>query len=199
MDEWQNGRLTDAELHALFDRLFPHGFADADVLGEIAPDGWKQSPLLACFHPSVERVCEEQLLWHRNLEELRSVRSRRDGTVEPDAAPAPAPTLEDVRREYQPRPVQQDEELTELLGSCLWDIFADNHEVIAADGRVADIGSFRGASAFLDEYITGSYRGMCREGNYMRFYMGTIGIGGRADLTPVYAMIFRRLKALGAD
>jgi hypothetical protein len=25
VDEWQNKRLTDAELHALFDRLFPYG------------------------------------------------------------------------------------------------------------------------------------------------------------------------------
>lgn len=32
-----------------------------------------------------------------------------------------------------------------------WDVFSDNHEVIAADGRVADIGSFRGASAFRAE------------------------------------------------
>jgi hypothetical protein len=29
--------------------------------------------------------------------------------------------------------------------------------------------------------------------------MGTIWISRRADLTPVYAMIFRRLKVLGAD
>jgi hypothetical protein len=33
----------------------------------------------------------------------------------------------------------------------------------------------------------------------MRFYMGTIWISQRADLTPVYAMIFRRLKPIGAD
>ena len=33
----------------------------------------------------------------------------------------------------------------------------------------------------------------------MRFYMGTIWISRRADLTPVYAMIFRRLEAVGAD
>lgn len=33
----------------------------------------------------------------------------------------------------------------------------------------------------------------------MRFYLGTIWISGRADLTPVYAMIFRRLKSAGAD
>jgi hypothetical protein len=33
----------------------------------------------------------------------------------------------------------------------------------------------------------------------MRFYMGTIWISARADLTPVYRMVFHRLQALGAD
>jgi hypothetical protein len=37
------------------------------------------------------------------------------------------------------------------------------------------------------------------QGDYMRFYMGTIWIARRADLTPVYAMIFRRLRSLSAD
>lgn len=38
------------------------------------------------------------------------------------------------------------EEVTELVGMYLWDIFSDNHDVIAAVARVADIGSFRSAS-----------------------------------------------------
>jgi hypothetical protein len=33
----------------------------------------------------------------------------------------------------------------------------------------------------------------------MRFYMGTIWVGQRADLAAVYTMIFSRLKAVGAD
>lgn len=198
MDEWQNERLTNAELRALFDRLFPYGFAGADVLAEIAPDGWEQSPLLACFHPSVERVFEESLQLHRNIESLGRALSRRESTVTPDPAVASEPTLEDVRREHQEKPVKPDEELTELVGQCLWDIFSDNHDVIAADGRVADIGSFRGAGAFLDEHLTRKSNAW-RGGDYLRFYLGTIWISGRADLTPVYAMIFRRLKALGAD
>ena len=33
----------------------------------------------------------------------------------------------------------------------------------------------------------------------MHFYMGTIWIQGRADLSVIYIMIFRRLKLLGAD
>ena len=81
---------------------------------------------------------------------------------------------------------------------CLWDVFSDNHDVIAADGRVADIGSFRGASRFLDSHLSRDQDGWRRE-DYLRFYLGTIGISRRADLMPVYAMIFRRLKAMGAD
>lgn len=75
---------------------------------------------------------------------------------------------------------------------------SDNHEVIAADRRVVDIGSFRGASAFLNAYLTRPTPDWER-GDEHRFYMGTIWISQRADLTPVYRMIFRRLKQLGAD
>jgi hypothetical protein len=189
-------RMSEAELHALFDRLFPRGFAGQDVLDEIAPEGWERSPLVACFHPSVERIYEERVLMHRNLEELRRLGRRRDRSMADVSSPEP--TLEEVRNEYEPSPVQQHDEVTELVGLCLWDTFSDNHEVVAADGRLADIGSFRGAGAFIDEHLTRDRDGL-REGDYMRFYMGTIWIGQRADLAPVYAMIFSRLKAVGAD
>jgi hypothetical protein len=188
--------MSEVELHALFDRLFPRGFAGQDVVDQIAPQGWEQSPLLACFHPSVERIFEERLRLRRNLERLCRLRSRGDSSAA-DVSP-PEPTLEDFRKEHVPSPVHQDDEITQLVGLCLWDTFSDNHEVIAADGRLADIGSFRGAGAFIDEHLTRGHEGV-REGDYMRFYMGTIWIGQRADLAPVYAMIFSRLKAVGAD
>ena len=133
---------------------------------------------------------------HRNLEGWRQLGRRREDKTAVN--PQPEPTLEDVRREYEPSPVNQDEEVTELVGLCLWDVFSDNHDVIAADGRLADIGSFRGAGAFLDEHLTRDQEGW-REGDYLRFYLGTIWISRRADLMLAYAMIFRRLKAAGAD
>jgi hypothetical protein len=34
---------------------------------------------------------------------------------------------------------------------------------------------------------------------YLDLYMGTVMMAGRADLQPVYEMIFRRLKARGHD
>ncbi len=45
-------RLRNRELYRLFDQLFPHGLAGPEVRAEIAPEGWKNSPLLAFFHPS---------------------------------------------------------------------------------------------------------------------------------------------------
>jgi hypothetical protein len=195
--EKHDERLTDTELHAFFDQLFPRGFAGADVVAALAPDGWEHSPLLACFHPSIEQRYEEALQLHRNLAALRSRRTGRE-PASPDDNPAAAPTLEDIRRESPAAPVQPLEELSDLVGLCLWDVFSDNHDVVAADGRTVDIGSFRGAGEFLDEHRNrGS--GDRRGGDYLKFYMGTIWIGRRADLTPVYTMIFRRLRIAGAD
>jgi hypothetical protein len=137
-------------LCALFDLLLPNGFAGADVLDEVAPEGWEQSPLLASFHPSVEQLFEERVMFHRNLEEWRQLGRHGEGTTALE--PRPEPTLDDVRREHEPSPVNEEEEVTELVGLCLWDVFSDNHDVIAADGRLADIGLSRGAGAFPDEH-----------------------------------------------
>ena len=103
--------------------------------------------------------------------------------------------LEQIRAEWQDSSVNVADQVTELVGQCLWDIFSDNHEVVAADGRLADIGSFRGASTFLDGYLNGDLD----RGDHMRFYMGTIWSQDRADLGVIYSMIFQRLKSLGAD
>jgi hypothetical protein len=104
---------------------------------------------------------------------------------------------DDVARTYQETPIETEREVRELVGKCLWDIFSDNHDVLGPDGRVVDIGSFRGAGSFLADSInrqTGR-----REYDYIDFYMGTIWLAQRADLMPVYRMIFRRLKARGYD
>ena len=45
-------RYSETELEAEFDRLFPQGFAGADIVRELAPDGWENSPLLAVFRQS---------------------------------------------------------------------------------------------------------------------------------------------------
>lgn len=182
-------RYTDAECEAEFARLFPYGFAGQDILDEIAPEGWEQSPLLAVFHPSLDQVYEETVRFHRNLQSLPWRDKGRP--------PRPQPTREEIAKTYREKTIDIEREVRELVGQCLWDIFSDNHDVLGPDGRIVDIGSFRGAGGFIADCLnrqTGTW-----EYDYINFYMGTIWIAQRADLTPVYAMIFRRLKARNLD
>jgi len=189
-DTSKRERLSERECQAVFSRLFPLGLAGDDVLAQVAPARWERSPLLAVFHPSVEQLHREALRIHRNLRALAGPRGLRDDE-------RAEPTLEEVRATWQDPPVERDREVRELVGRCLWDVFSDNHEVMAPDDRLVDIGSFRGAGDFIAELVNRE-RGELHYG-YMDFYLGTIWVSERADLTLVYAMIFRRLARHGFD
>lgn len=219
--------FTGDELKAEFAALFPHGWCGPDVLAELAPDGWAASPLVAVFHPSAEVVHAEQVRMQRNMAALRR----------PDAPPPPPePTLEEIKAEHSDSEPEPQRECQELLGRCLWDVFSDNHDVKAADGRLLRLGSARGSGGFLADVLNAQggpppppkpqlppeleaqlfpksddpkmqaiiaemRKEMIGDGGYtyLDFYMGTGMVSGRADLTPVYALIFRRLKARGLD
>jgi hypothetical protein len=223
--------FSEDELRSEFAALFPNGWAGPDVLAELAPDGWADSPLVRVFHPTAEQVHEEQLRMHRNMANFPGRK--------PDAPPLPPPqTLEQVRAEYgdEPPAVEPERECQELVGQCLWDVFSDNHEVIADDGRWLRLGSARGSGGFLAEVLNAQggpppppkpelppeltamlfpksddprvqaaldemRKEMIGDGGYtyLDFYMGTTSVSGRADLTPVYEMIFRRLRARGHE
>jgi hypothetical protein len=189
MDLFDREQLSERECEAVFARLFPLGLGGADVRVEIAPAGWDQSPLLAVFHPSVEQVHRERVRIRRNLRRLGEGRRTR-----PDE---PEPTLEQVRATWQDSPVERDREVRELIGDCVWDIFSDNHDVVAPDGRLVHLGSFRGSGGFVADLLNREV-GDDRY-DYIDFYLGTIWVSDRADLTPVYAMIFRRLARHGYD
>lgn len=197
--------FTETEAFAYLGRLFPGGLRDPALLAELCPDGWDKSPLCACFHPPAERQYEEHLAFRRNLARLRGLRKKDH--ADPTEEEEPAKTYEEFLREIGPQQPPAGEALmeepAELLGLCLWDVFSDNHKVIAADGRVVDLGSFRGSAGVIADFFDRGPSpkdedGRWREGNYMNFYMGTAMISGRADLTPVYRLIFSRLNALGA-
>ena len=88
--------------------------------------------------------------------------------------------------------METEHEVRELVAMCLWDVFSNEHDVVDRDGRVVDIGSGRGAAGFLSEQLnrqTGE-----SQYDYVDLYMGSFWVSQRADLTPVYEMIFRRLK-----
>jgi hypothetical protein len=84
---------------------------------------------------------------------------------------------------YQDFPIETEHEIRELVGMCLWDTFSNEHDVVGLDGRLVDIGWWRGAGAFIAEELnrqTGESKY-----DYMDFYIGTFWVSQRTDLTPV--------------
>jgi hypothetical protein len=73
-----------------------------------------------------------------------------------------------------------------LVGLCVWDVFSDNHEGVGRAGRLVDLGSFRATGGFLADYLN-ALIGRA-EYDYLNFYLGTIRVAQRADLTSVYRM-----------
>jgi hypothetical protein len=150
----------------------------------IAPEGWPDSTLQFVFHPILEQVHWERVQLHRNL--------RNWPWFAKDRLDEPEPTREDVQSDYKDSPVDTTREVRELVAMCLWDVFSNENEVVDWDGRLVDIGSWRGAAGFLADQLnreSGEQRY-----DYMNSYMGTFLLSERADLTSVYEMIFRRLK-----
>ncbi len=159
-------RLTDDECRQLLAELFPSGFGGDDVLRELAPTGWAESPLCGVFHPPPEVVEAESQRMMTNLREVFGKKSSRtddeedsDEAVPDDSSGADSqvPAADERDEKIEPQRVDPQLELRELVGKCLWDIFSDNHEVIAPDGRIADLGSFRGAAGFLAETLNAEF------------------------------------------
>jgi hypothetical protein len=188
-DDPDRDRLSEAKCGEVFERLFPSGLAGPDVLEEISPEGWENSPLIRVFHPTAEQIFEELTASHENLEDFRL----------PGDPVEPPPTLEEAKTasESYKLEVSPEEEWGQLVGLCLWDLFSDNHDVTCPDGRVVHPGSFRGAAGFIADLVNREFPSSCY--NYIDFYMGTGRFGSRADLSGVYRMIFQRMRSLGLD
>lgn len=233
MDDFSNS-YSEEELIAVFAKLFPQGFAGSDVRRTLAPEGWDKSPLLALFHPSAEQRFQESLQMHQNIEKMRLA----SGSAGKELPPAPPPTRADFVDDAEDI-IAPDEEISRLVGTCLWDVFSDGHDVLDEGGREVSLGSFRASAGFLADRLNeqvkaGQVQGpaidaatraeevhkMMREAmpemnndllfqfmkeqqtgpyDYMDCYLGTQSIAHRADLGPVYRMIFTRLRALDLD
>jgi hypothetical protein len=187
-------RLTEGQCWELLQCLFPNGLDDPALVRELAPEGWERSLLVRVYHPTAEQVYEETLRLRDNLSRLR-------GTTAPSEEEPPV-TLDALRREIPVDAPNPAEECADLLGCCLWDVFADNHEVRTAKGVLVDLGSFRAAAGFIADFRHGRKDAdswLSERSDYMQFYLGTWMLRCRADLTPAYELIFRRMQQLGLD
>lgn len=183
-------QLTDQQALDFLARLFPGGLGDLELLAEVCPDGWENSPLRLAFHPGPERLYDEHCAFMNNMKNF----SR---SPEPQEL---LPTYEEYLATEITGPPSLGgplEEWTELLGDCLWDVISNNHDLILATGERVDFGSFRMVSALIDQFIIGETLSDAWDcGDSTRFYMGTSFVSGRTDLTPVYRLIFQRLRAV---
>ena len=186
---------SDKQPLGFLSRLFPAGLGDPGLLAELCPSGWETSPLFHAFHPTPEQRYEEHCRFLKGPLAMHCL----------DAAEKakPPPSFEEFLANNPGDPercVNATEEWTELLGRCLWDVVADNHKVMRAGGQIVDFGSFRMAGGIIDQFAEGLTQGDgWNEGDYLRFYMGTSMIRHRADLGPIYRLIFSRLMKLGGD
>lgn len=188
--------LTDKQALALLSRLFPAGLKDPELLAEVCPEGWEASPLRLAIHPTPEQRYEEHLRWLRSP--IHEVIQRTEGTQ-----PEPPPTFEEfLATEDGSRPygLPAEDEWPELLGDCLWDILSNNHKLVDRNGETVGFGSFRMVSGLIDDFLEDrEVDETWRDGDSMRFYMGTSLIAKRTDLGPVYRLIFRRIRNLGYE
>ena len=67
------------------------------------------------------------------------------------------------------------------------------------NGESYDLGSWRGSGGFIADVINELQLVPDKSFDYMDFYMGGIFRHERADLTPVYEFIFKKLKAKNLD
>ncbi|MFN0177685.1 MAG: hypothetical protein ACKVZ0_02720 [Gemmatimonadales bacterium] len=85
------------------------------------------------------------------------------------------------------------------VGSAVWDIVANNHDVIdSAAGEPTDLGSFRHAAGLIADFANRVSPSPGHRWCYLDFYLGTMS--QRGDLTPgLYRLIFGRLRDAGFE
>lgn len=163
------------------------------LLAALAPEGWEQSPLYLAFHPTDEQRRAESEIFTRNLAAMG-----RTFDVPPDEEEKEVeqPEIADPADE---RPVNPQREVLELMGLVLWDVFSNNNSVLDPNGDKCDVGSFRGSADVIAEELNVRYAELGVNYDYLDFYMGSLGIGRRTDLGPVYRFIFSELREAGCN
>ena len=186
VEDWNN--KSDEECIGLLHKIFADNEA---LLKSIAPDGWEKSQCIHFFHPTPEQQLAE---YNRISDNLARLGKKTDKVADNE----PRKTLSDFQMDNLEN-VNTREEFIRILGEAIWDIFSDNHEVIAEDGKIYGLGSFRGTGDTIAEFINEYYPLSEGKLDYMDFYMGSIWISGRASMLPFYKYIFIVLKKYGCN
>ena len=159
------------------------------ILDLIAPEGWEHSPYKFIYHPTAQKVFEKSLQMHENMSSLFKKKGKE---IEP-------PTLESIEKELSEKEetIKPKEEFLDLLGSCLWCIFSNNHEVFDEKG-VYDIGSFRGSGRFIADFLNENYPSQTTF-DYMDFYCADMRFDDADTSLPLFIYLFEKIKRAKCD
>ena len=180
-------RATDQACLHLLRTLFDQ---PEQIMSELAPAGWSNSPLRLIAHPTAGQQYEESIRFHQNVSGLFGKKSEQPEPPEP----RPEDFVTDPPEAGHPM-----DELIKLLGDCVWLIFSNNHTVYDTTGQQYDLGSFRGSGRFVADFLNAHYPPTSGAYDYLDFYCAGAFTFDRADTTPVFELLFRRVRAAGCD
>jgi hypothetical protein len=164
-------------------------FEDAEQFYyKMTPNGFKKSDLVLFLHPTSEQQYEEHVRMRDNINRLTKKSKQEDEKI----------NISDFKQDDL-TDISGYNEFLYILGLSIYDIFSNNHEVIGYDNKIYDFGSFRGSGQFIADFFNDNFPENSEKYDYMDFYMGTIWIKERGNLTSFYEYIFQKLKDLSCD
>ena len=189
MTDFDAESYSEAELLAEFERLFPHGFASVDVLQEWRQPAGKRRPWRRCFTPRPRNSSRKRwqciaTCFHCGSRTMIVLCPRSRLWKSSPRSMLSAPWKRKGKSASWSACV---------CGTCFptsmrWPRPTAAGSISVRSGE---------AAAFWPTFLN---RQTGREQyDYLSFYLGTIWVAGRADLAPIYQMIFRRLRARGLD
>ncbi len=161
-----------------FQLMFPTGPAGSDVVERLAPEGWRASSLRFAFHPDRGRMTKEQLKTEQELHGSRPGQAMKRLTT--------------GRRAH----ASDEVECAELVALCFQNLLTE-HELLDAEGVPRWMDTWRGTGGSLADWVNQALN--ISRYDYIDFYMGAYYVAHRTDLTPVYELIFSRLRQIDWD
>ncbi len=155
---------------------------------KIAPNGLINSEYILFLHPTPDQQYEEYIRINDNLNRLTKNPKKEQKKVD----------ISDFKQDELTE-ISEYNEFLYILGLSTYDIFSNNHEVFAKDNKIYDFGSLRGSGRFIADFFNKHYPDNSGKYDYIDFYMGTIWIRERGNLTPFYEYIFQKLRDWKCD
>ncbi len=138
-----------------------------ELLQQVAPNGFSLSELVQVYHPLPKQQYKEYRHFQLQLISLQK-RLKKLVTAEPTKS------YEAFLHDLETTPADEQFEMVSIFGSCLWNIFSNNHTVFNQNGEAYDLGSWRGAGGSIADVINKLNPGFRQKLRLPRLLYGSI-------------------------